>query len=300
MVKLMPLSALVAQVPRGAHMTFGGFGHALTPMAFVREMVRQDKGAIELSGVAECWAADLLAGARKIHRCRFSNFMFEGLGRCHNFARAVEQGDFPVEDYSHLGMVTRLRTGGDGLPFSPILSMKGSDIEHTRSFDGAQKMWEVSDPLTGQRVTVVGPLLPDVAVMHCARADVHGNCQVFGHRSAIDVQTRAARMVLCTVEEVVPADVIRSSPEFTVIPSFLVAGVAHVPFGAHPTGMYRYYSEDMHHIRIYYEASRSEAAFQAYLDSWVFGLEDHWRYLDSVGIAHLLGLRTDPSLGYTI
>jgi len=294
--KVVSLPEAVASVPEGANMTFGGFAAYFTPLAFVREMIRQGKRDIEMTSVAECWVADYLAGAGVLKRARFSNFMFEGLGRCQNFARGVERGEIEVEDYSHFAITSRLVAAGFGLPFMPIKSMAGTDLMGRRGFE-ADKAKPLACPFTGEPVLLVPAARPDVAVIHVARSDRAGNSQLFGYTAVVEEQARAAQRVIVTTEEVVEDAVIRAQPELTVLPGFLVDAVVEVPFGAHPTGMYRYYDPDFEFMRAYYAASRDPAAFRAHLEEWVLGPADHWAYLGKVGLRRLLALRSDPGLG---
>jgi len=294
--KVRSLQEVVASIADGANLTFGGFAAYFTPLALVRELIRQGKRELEMTSVAECWVADYLAGAGVLKRARFSNFMFEGLGRCQNFARGVERGEIEVEDYSHFAITSRLVAAGLGVPFLPIKPMAGTDLMRKQSFD-AEKARPFACPFTGESVLLVPAVRPDVAVIHASRADREGNTQLFGYTSVVDEQARAAQRVIVTTEEVVEDTVIRAQPELTVLPGFLVDAVVEVPFGAHPTGMYRYYDPDFEFMRDYYAASRDPAAFRAHLEEWVLGPGDHWAYLRKVGLRRLLALRSDPGLG---
>jgi glutaconate CoA-transferase subunit A len=71
----------------------------------------------------------------------------------------------------------------------------------------------------------------------------------------------------------------------------------HLPYGAHPTGVYGYYEHDAAHLGDYYAASRTQATTDAYLRRWVVEMADHWAYLDAIGMSRLLRLRVDPALG---
>ncbi len=294
--KVRPLQEVAASIPDGANLTFGGFAAYFSPLAFVREMIRQGKRDIEMTSVAECWVADYLAGAGVLRRARFSNFMFEGLGRCYNFCRGVERGEIEVEDYSHFAITSRLVAAGLGIPFMPIKPMAGTDLMSKRGFEG-EKARPFACPFTGESVLLVPAVRPDVAVIHASRADREGNTQLFGYTSVVDEQTRAATRVIVTVEEIVEDHVVRQQPELTILPGFLVDAVVEAPFGAHPTGMYRYYDPDFAFLQDYYEASRDAETFRRHLDEYVFGVSDHWGYLGRLGIRRLMDLRADPGLG---
>ena len=297
--RVVSLSDAVAGIEDGWNLTFGGFAHLMGPMTLVRELVRTGKRNLDLTGVAECWAADFLAGAGALRRVRFSNFMFEGYGRCRNFCREVEEGRLPVEDHSHFGLANRLAAAGLGVPFLPIRSMAGTDIVNVAGFEQPGEKWATApDPFGGPPVTVVSAVSPDAALIHAQRADRTGNIQVYGTTAVIEEQARAAKRLIVSVEEIVESSELRRHPEATLIPSFLVDAVVETPFGAHPTGTFRYYQHDPAHIACYYAASRAPDTFAAYLDEWVFRPRDQWAYLDQVGLPRLMALRVDPFLNY--
>lgn len=277
--RVVKLGDAVSGIEDGWNLTFGGFAHLMGPMALVRELVRAERRNLDLTGVAECWAADLLAGAGALRRVRFSNFMFEGYGRCRNFCREIEEGRLSVEDHSHFGLANRLAAGALGVPFLPIRSMAGSDIVNVSGFEDPGVKWAtVANPFGADQVMVVSAVCPDAALIHAQRADRMGNIQVDGTTAVIEEQARAAKRLIVSVEEIVESRELRRHPEATLIPSFMVDAVVEAPFGAHPTGTFRYYQHDPDHIAYYYAASRAADTFAAYLDEWVFGPKDHWAY----------------------
>jgi acyl CoA:acetate/3-ketoacid CoA transferase alpha subunit len=281
--------------------TAGGFAHSHQPLALVRALLKRGIRNLSIAGVAECWVGEFLAAADVLDKAWFSNFMFEGLGRCRRFSEGVESGRIRVEDHSHWGMVNRLQASAMGLPFMPMRSMSGTDILDTAGFEPPQtKSRFMASPFDGEHVTAVSPLRPDVALIHAARADVEGNIQLFGVTSVVEEQARAARHVIVSVEEIVDTDVIRKSPEFTILPGLMVDAVVLLPYGAHPTGVYNYYEHDMEFLEAYYAASRDDASLARHLSTWVHEPADHFAYLDAVGVARLMKLRVDPELGYCL
>ncbi len=295
--KVVTLAAAAARIPDGAHLTISGFAHSLAPLALVRELIRQGKGAFELTSMGDCWAADMLAGAGRLVRARLSNYMFEGFGRCPNFSRAVESGALQVDDYSHFAVTSRFLAGALGLPSMPIRSMLGTDLLVHKPLD-RDAVVEAPCPVTGERLVYVQAVRPDFALVHAHRADREGNLQLFGVTSTFDEMCRSARRVIATVEEIVPERTVRATPELTAVPGFMVEAVAEAPYGAHPAGMYRYYEFDRAHVEEYVAAAKSPERFARYLDTYVFGVSDHYAYLERIGIRRLLTLRADPWLGY--
>lgn len=296
MSKVCELQGLVDEIEPGMSISFSGFAHSMTPMAVVRELIRRGVDRLTLIGVAEAWAADMLAGAGALDRMVFSNFMFEGFGLCRNFSRVIERGEVAFEDYSHFALACRFSAAGLGLPFTAVRSLLGSDLVDGDGRSQGIVYQEIDSPFGGGRVVLLPPAAPDVVVIHGHRGDRHGNVQVEGATAVIEEQARAGQRVLATVEELVAEAKIRAAPEQTVVPGLLVSRIAEVPYGAHPTGMFRLYDADYDHIAEYIEASREPARFAEYLREVTAG--DHGTYLRRLGIRRLLNLRPDPHFGY--
>ncbi|MCL4663027.1 hypothetical protein L0Z14_19075 [Burkholderia multivorans] len=254
--KLVPMNAALDAIRDGMSITAGGFAHSHQPMALLRALIKRGIRNITLMGVAECWVAEFLAAANALDRSYFSNFMFEGFGRCRRFSEGVESGAIEVEDHSHFGMVNRLGAAAMGLPFMPMRAMSGTDILAKPGFEEPQaKSRLIESPFDARdRVLAVSPLKPDVAIIHAARATKQGNVQLYGPTSVIVEQARAASHVIVSVEEIVDTSVIRRHPEFTVLPACWSMPVVHAPFGAHPLGNFGYYQHDHAHLEDYYDA----------------------------------------------
>ncbi|MEZ3158919.1 CoA-transferase [Microbacterium sp. BWT-B31] len=290
------MEALVDEIGEGVSISFGGFAHSLTPMAVVREIVRRRIGRLTLIGIAEAWAADMLAGAGLIERMVFSNFMFEGFGLCRNFSRGIESGAFAIEDYSHFALAARMSAAGLGLPFAAVRSVLGSDMLEDET-GGSRVTHEVfSSPFGDECVVLFPPAAPDIVVVHGQVGDTNGNVHILGATAVIEEQVRAGKKVLATVEEIVePVELARRAADM-VVPGLLVHKIAAVPYGAHPTGMYRLYDADYEHIREYVAASRDPEQFSDYLA----GVTERGQaeYVRNLGVQRLLTLRPDPAYGY--
>jgi glutaconate CoA-transferase subunit A len=81
------------------------------------------------------------------------------------------------------------------------------------------------------------------------------------------------------VEEIVDAMVIRSDPNRTIIPAFIVDAVVHEPWGAHPSYAQGYYDRDNEFYVEWEEISRDHARIRSYLDEYVHGVRDRSDYL---------------------
>jgi len=291
--KVVDLPTAAASVPEGASLSFSGFGHYGHPLAFVHELIRTGTGGFTLHAIAECWPAELLTASGRVRHINMSNLMFEGLGRVRAICRAVENGDITTDDHSHLGLTLRLLAGAWDVPFLPLRTMAGSDLEHLQS-GPAPKFARIGSPFGDETVGVVSALRPDVAVIHVTEADEQGNGILYGQLSVLDAQVRAAKRVILTTEKLVPAEHIVRNNQLVSVPGILVDQVVHTPFGAFPGGMYGLYAEDLALMGEYYEASRQPETTAAYLADWVFGVADHEAYLDRIGARRLSEAAVDP------
>ncbi|HML36782.1 MAG TPA: CoA-transferase [Bacillota bacterium] len=299
--KIIALEEAVQMVKPGMNLSFSGFANSMCPVGFVRQMIRAGVKEIDISAMGELWAVDMLAGGGAVKRVRQSCFLMEGYGRCRNFSRGAEEGTLAVEDYSHLGITSRFAAAAMGMPFLPLKSMMGTDIEKQRNFDADEKMRVINNPFDEkEKVALVKKLEPDIAVVHCARADKKGNTQLYGITSSTEQIAKSAKKVIVTVEEIVDEAEIRRTQHFTVLPGFFVDAVVHMPFGAHPTGLHKYYDFDKAHIDIYAEAAKTKETFRQYIEEYILDTKNEMEYLSKIGIGHLMSLRVDPHFGISL
>jgi glutaconate CoA-transferase subunit A len=154
----------------------------------------------------------------------------------------------------------------------------------------------VVDPYSGREVVVVPPLLPDVAIVHVQRADANGNAHIWGIIGEQKEAAFAARKVILTAEEIVPEEVIRSDPNRTLIPDFIVDAVVHEPYCAHPSYTQGYYDRDNAFYLEWDKISKSPEATRRYLDEWVYGVKDRAEYWAKLGAAVQQRLSVSPRL----
>jgi glutaconate CoA-transferase subunit A len=137
----------------------------------------------------------------------------------------------------------------------------------------------VACPYTGESLATVPALNPDVAVVHAQRADASGNTQVWGLVGTQKEAAFASKRVIVVVEELVDESVIRQDPNRTIIPGMAVDAVVVEPWGAHPSYAQGYYDRDNDFYVDWEAVSRDPARFAAYLDEWVFGVNDRAAYV---------------------
>lgn len=299
MDKVVTLSEAVASIPSGAHVALSGFAITRATMAFAAEVLRQSIRDLTVSQCVGAMDADLLVGGGAVSRILYGGGSLDRFGRLACVNRAIEEGSIVAEEYSSLSMVFRYMAGALGLPFVPIRSLRGSDMLKHLEEVAPSAIAYVDDPFAGEKWLALRPLNPDVAVVQVQVADPEGNAWIYGPRWDNEEQVKASKRTIIITEQLVPTEVIRRDPERTVIHGFRVSHVVHLPFSAHPTAVYRAYDYDADHIRMYAEAAKSPEGMRAYLDKYVYGVKDHWEYLELLGgVRHLTKLAADPILGY--
>ncbi len=294
--KLITLEEAVGLIPEGSSLVCPSFGYEKVAFAFIRELIRQRTTSLALYGSGMNVGADMLIGAGCIDHVELGHIGFENIGLAPNFRRAGQSGDLEIEDYSNFIMTARFFAGAMGIPFLPIRSGLGSDH---MTYANPDHMKEMRGPFTGEKLAVVRALHPDFTVIHAQRVDTEGNVSVEGPWYDNAEKAKAARILIVTCEEIVEPDFVRQRPEKTMIPRFLVDYVVEVPFGAHPYACYPYYDYDWEHIEAYAAQAKSPEGFEAYLEDFVYSVEDNYDYLTRIGLEKVLKLRANTSLGYS-
>jgi glutaconate CoA-transferase subunit A len=262
MAELVSLADGVAElVHDGDAVALEGFTH-LIPVAAGHEIIRQGRRDLTLVRMTPDIVYDQLIGAGCARKLVFSWGGNPGVGSLHRLRDAVEQ-DWPapleLEEHSHAGMANRYVAGASGLPFAVLRGYRGTDLaRHTVT------VAPIACPFTGEQLTAVPALNPDVAVIHAQRADRRGNVQMWGLTGVQKEAVLAARRSLVTVEEVV--DTLDPRPGAVVLPSWVVTFVAVVPGGARPSYAQGYYDRDNRYYRDWDAISRDRTRFGAWLD----------------------------------
>jgi glutaconate CoA-transferase subunit A len=297
--KLTTLEEAVASIPSGSHVTLPGFPITRCAMAFAREVIRQGIKGLTLSQCVGAMDADMLVGGGAVERLICGGGSLDRFGRLNCVNRGIEDGSLQAEEYSSLSVAFRYLAGSLGLPFMPIRSLQGSDLIRQIEERTGSDVANITDPFTGDHWLVLKPLLPDVSIQVVHIADAEGNAWIMGPRWDNVEQAKASKRTIVIAEHIVSTEVIRRNAEWTVIPGLLVSHVVELPFAAHPTSVYREYDYDAGEIEKYVEATSTPESFKAYLDEYVYGVKDHWGYLEKVGgMKHLNALKADPILGY--
>jgi glutaconate CoA-transferase subunit A len=297
--KLSSLSDAVASIPSGSHVAISGFAITRCAMAFAREVIRQNIKKLTISQCVGAMDADLLVGGGAVERLIYGGGSLDRFGRLACINAGIETGTLRAEEYSSLSIAFRYLAGSLGLPFIPIKSLSGSSLLSQLQERSGSDVAFVTDPFSGDRWLTLKPLIPDVAIAQVQTSDEEGNSWIMGPKWDASEQVKASTRTIVIAEHVVPTEVIRREPERCIIPNLLVSHVVELPFGAHPTSVYREYDYDADEIKRYVEATKKPDLWKAYLDKYVYGVKGHEDYLELVGGLQRLGkLQADPVLGY--
>jgi glutaconate CoA-transferase, subunit A len=254
-----------------------GFTH-LIPFAAGHEIIRQGRKNLTLARATPDLIYDQMVAAGCAAKVIFSYMGNPGVGSLRIVRAAIEKGNLEWEEYSHFGMITRLQAGASGLPFLPMKKTGAVDLEKSNPL-----IRRVTDPYSGDELIAVPALNPDVAIVHVQRADANGNAHLWGIVGEQKEVAFASRKVILTAEEIVDEEIIRSDPNRTLIPGFIVGAVCHVPHAAHPSYAQGYYDRDNEFYLQWDKISESQDEVRRYLDEWVFAVRDRNEYWEKLG-----------------
>jgi glutaconate CoA-transferase subunit A len=254
---------VAALVHDGDVVALEGFTH-LIPVAAGHEIIRQGRRDLTLVRMTPDLVYDQLIGAGCARKLIFSWGGNPGVGSLHRFRDAVEHGwpgPLELEEHSHAGMANRYVAGASGLPFAVLRGYVGTDLPAQSSTIAA-----ITCPFTGEVLTAVPAVNPDVAIVHAQRADRKGNVQMWGITGVQKEAVLAAKRSLVTVEEIV--DDLEPRAGAVILPSWVVTAVAAVPGGAWPSYAQGYYDRDNDYYKAWDAISRSRERF----GEWVAAL----------------------------
>jgi glutaconate CoA-transferase, subunit A len=264
--------AVAAAVHDGDAVAMEGFTH-LIPFAAGHEVIRQGRRDLTLIRMTPDVIYDQLIGAGCASKLIFSWGGNPGVGSLHRFRDAVENdwpGPLRLEEHSHAGMANRYLAGAAGVPFAVLRGYRGTGLEGLLGLDGRPSVRPVTCPFTGETLTAVAALTPDVAVIHAQRADRAGNVQLWGITGVQKEAVLGARRAVVTVEEIV--DELTPQPGGIVLPAWTVDYVAEVPGGAHPSYALGYSQRDNGFYLAWDAISRERESFRRWLETDVLVL----------------------------
>src|SRR3954447_26820917 len=264
MAEVLPLAEAVAGLVRdGDSVALEGFTH-LIPFAAGHEALRQGRTELELIRMTPDVLYDQMVGVGAARKLVFSYAGNPGVGSLHRLRDAVERGwprPLEIEEHSHAGMANRYAAGASGMPCALMRGYLGTDLE------SRTRVERVRCPFTGEELTAVPALRPDVAIVHAQEADTAGNVQLWGIPGVQKEAVLAASRSLVTVERIV--DKLELRPGGVVIPGWVIDAVAEAPGGSQPSYSLSITVRDNAFYREWDAISRDRERFTAWIDEHV-------------------------------
>lgn len=275
----------------GMTIVIGGFITSSHPMSIIRRVIRNGVKNLTVVGSASSGLdVDLLIGAGCARKVISPYVAGEAIAPIGPFFRvAAERGEIDVWEIDESMYYCGLRAAAHLLPFMPWRGCVGTCYPEVNPDIKAFK-----DPIGGDTLLAVPAIKPDIAVLHAAYADPYGNVQHVGTGFGDRAMHLAADRTIVQVEKIVPNEEIRREPAKTSIVG--ADALVRAPFGAHPYSSPGFYVEDREHLKEYvaaanaYAKSGDRGLFDAYLEKYIFGPEDHFEYLERTGFRRLLSL----------
>jgi glutaconate CoA-transferase, subunit A len=229
--KVMPLpDAVAAHVNDGDTLALEGFTH-LIPFAAGHEIIRQERRDLTLVRLTPDLIYDQMIGMGCAAKMIFSYGGNPGVGSLHRMRDAVENSwprPLALIEHSHAGMANAYVAGASRLPFGILRGYAGTDLVAHNDCVAF-----IECPFTGERLTAVRAINPDVAVIHAQQADRQGNVMLWGLSGVQKEAVLAAERSIVTVEELV--DELEPRPHSVILPSWVITAVCVVPGGSAPS-----------------------------------------------------------------
>jgi glutaconate CoA-transferase subunit A len=268
MAEILTLSEAISElVEDGQVVALEGFTH-LIPHAAGHEIIRQGRRELTLVRMTPDIVYDQLIGMGCARKLVFSWGGNPGVGSLHRFRDAVENawpGPLEIEEHSHAGMAAAYAAGASGLPFGVLRGYRGTDLA------ARTRVATIVCPFTGEQLSAVPAVRPDVGIVHAQQADRAGNVQLWGILGVQKETVLASKRSLVTVEEIV--DELVPRPGAVVIPGWAVTAVAAAPGGAHPSYAQGYYDRDNAFYLAWDEISRDRERFTEWMQRHVLEAE---------------------------
>jgi len=280
--KRMGIEQAVESIPDGATVALGGLSMNSAPMAYVREIVRQEKRDLTVVAIVAGMSVDWLIAGGCVKKVVSGLVSFEGLGLAPSFRMAVQSGAVEIEEYSEDLLICRLRAEAWNLPFVPTKAGLGTDLIPLHEQTGTIRA-EV-DRSTGEHYVACTRLPVDVALVHAHAADEIGNVRVDPKLIWMDNEiVNASQRTLVSVERFIDHGDVVAEPHRTSYPQFMVSGVSLAKLGAYPSSCFPEYGHHTAFFQEYSTAASDPESFSAFFADRIVKPETWEDFIRSCG-----------------
>lgn len=269
MAEITSLSQAVASLVRdGDVLAMEGFTH-LIPFAAGHEVIRQGRRDLTLIRMTPDLLYDQMIGMGTARKLVFSWGGNPGVGSLHRLRDAIESGwpkPLVIEEHSHAAIANAYDAGAAGMPCAVFRGYCGSDLPRVNS----NIKW-LTCPFTGERLSCVPALKPDVSIIHAQKADREGNVLIEGIAGVQKQAVLSAARSIVTVEEI--TDQLAPTMNGMILPAWTISAVVPVPGGAHPSYAHGYYLRDNRFYIAWDIISRDRESFLMWMQANVLEAE---------------------------
>jgi glutaconate CoA-transferase subunit A len=273
--KALSAREAVGRLRDGMTIGIGGWGPRRKPMALVREILRsqlKDLTLVSYGGPD----VGMLCAAGKVRKVLYGFVSLDVIPVEPWFRKAREAGAIEAREMDEGLLQWGLKAAGMRVPFLPTRVGLGTDVMTMNP-----EFRTVRSPYDDDEVLLAMPAIElDAALVHVDRADRLGNTQTLGPDPYFDEHyARASKACYVSCEQLVDR-LDLSHPEDARLNQFeryLVAGVVHAPFGAHPTSNPPSYGWDLEHLKRYTAAAGEDNGWETYAAEFLAGSEDDYR-----------------------
>jgi glutaconate CoA-transferase subunit A len=264
--KEMSAAQVVARLRSGMTIGIGGWGPRRKPMTLVRELLRSD--IKDLTVVAYGGPeVGMLCAAGKVRKLIYGFVTMDALPLEPYFRKAREAGAIEVMELDEGMFEWGLRAAGMRMSFLPTRCGLATDVLAKNP-----QLKTITSPYDDGEVYVAMPALKlDAALLHVNEADRLGNTLNRANDPLFDhLFARAAERCYVSTETLVDRFALDAqSAKLNFFERYLVTGVVHAPFGAHPTYSGPDYGWDMEHLKRYNASATEEGGWENYVAEFI-------------------------------
>ncbi|KRW57453.1 CoA transferase subunit A [Pseudomonas sp. TTU2014-080ASC] len=275
MNKQMTTQDAVALLKDGMTVGFGGWGPRRKPMAVVREILRSDVKDLTVVGYGGP-EMGMLCAAGKVRKLIFGFATMDAIPLEPWFRKCRQAGQIKELMELDEGMYQwGLRAAGMRLPFLPTRCGLATDVTRLNP-----EIKTITSPYEDGEVLLAMPALNlDISFLHVNEADRLGNTLITGNDAYFDhLMARASKQCVVSCERISERfELTAEQARFNLFERYLVTGVVHAPFGAHPTTCAPDYGWDLSHMKRYSESAEAENGWAAYMEEFVLCSESEYQ-----------------------
>ncbi|MHA2119842.1 MAG: CoA transferase subunit A [Promethearchaeota archaeon] len=246
--------AISTYVQDGDLVGIGGLSMWRKAISACREIIHQSKKNLSICTFVGGLDVDMLIAGKCISEVRSCFVGMEMFGMAPHYRKAAESGSIKISEESEASIALGLRASYLKVPFMPLKGIIGTDLPKVRD-----DIRQIEDPLGSKDQLMALPKIDlDVAILHVPYADEFGNGNVAGAVWMDADMAKTAKKTIIICEKIVETEDIRHLQGKAQLPMQTTNAVVKMPFGAHPTSCYPFYTFDPLHIQEYLKTDFNE------------------------------------------